>query len=289
MKLKNKELLVFFGGVLLLLLFLLVQPFLQTEKKQIAVILSENAVPSFGSFQEGIYDGAEDYAFALQIVHASECSEKEWEALLYHQKKQGCDGILLFCPEEYYIGRESFYAESLDQIHIPVFSVAYDPAFFHGAYSDGMEQLSEVLAPQIKDAEKNAFFLSVDQTQKKQTQIATRVEESLSQYGAAYDFNAGAAESKQTQIVCGEIDSSNCPGQAAVVIQVCPEKPDYTRLTNGIVDKIIVKNNYEFGYQAIAYLKNRIQGKNAAFFPPELYEVTRDNLFDAGQDALLFE
>ena len=68
MKLKNKELLVFFGGVLLLLLFLLVQPFLQTEKKQIAVILSENAVPSFGSFQEGIYDGAEDYAFALQNV-----------------------------------------------------------------------------------------------------------------------------------------------------------------------------------------------------------------------------
>lgn len=44
-------------------------------------------------------------------------------------KKQGCDGVLLFCPEQYYTGSETFYAETLEQCKIPVFSVTYAPAF----------------------------------------------------------------------------------------------------------------------------------------------------------------
>ena len=44
MKPKNKVLWVFAGGILLVLLLFLGQQFFQTRKKQIAVILSENAV-----------------------------------------------------------------------------------------------------------------------------------------------------------------------------------------------------------------------------------------------------
>ena len=62
MKLKNKVLWDFAGGILLVLLLFLEQQFFQTRKKQIAVILSEDAVSDFCAFQEGIYDGAEDCA-----------------------------------------------------------------------------------------------------------------------------------------------------------------------------------------------------------------------------------
>ena len=44
MKPKNKVLWVFAGGILLVLLLFLGQQFFQTRKKQIAVILSEDAV-----------------------------------------------------------------------------------------------------------------------------------------------------------------------------------------------------------------------------------------------------
>lgn len=139
MKPKNKVLWVFAGGILLVLLLFLGQQFFQTRKKQIAVILSEDAVSGFCSFQEGIYDGAEDCTVSLRIIHTPELSENAWAELLSAQKKQGCDGVLLFCPEQYYTGSEMFYAETLEQSKLPVFSITYAPAFFHGAYSDGME------------------------------------------------------------------------------------------------------------------------------------------------------
>ena len=132
MKLKNKVLWVFAGGILLVLLLFLEQQFFQTRKKQIAVILSEDAVSDFCAFQEGIYDGAEDCAVSLRIIHTPELSENAWAELLSAQKKQGCDGVLLFRPEQYYTGSEKFYTETLEQCKIPVFSVTYAPAFFHG-------------------------------------------------------------------------------------------------------------------------------------------------------------
>ena len=96
MKLKNKVLWVFAGGILLVLLLFLEQQFFQTRKKQIAVILSEDAVSDFCAFQEGIYDGAEDCVVSLRIIHTPELSENAWAELLSAQKKQGCDGVLLF-------------------------------------------------------------------------------------------------------------------------------------------------------------------------------------------------
>ena len=51
----------------------------------------------------------------------------------------------------------------------------------------------------------------------------------------------------------------------------------------------MTENDYGFGYQAIAYLTKRMQRKNVPFSPPELREVTKENLFDVQQDALLFE
>ena len=167
MKSKNKVLWVFAGGILLVLLLFLEQQFFQTRKKQIAVILSEDAVSGFCAFQEGIYDGAEDCAVSLRIIHTPELSENAWAELLSAQKKQGCDGVLLFCPEQYYTGSETFYAETLEQCKLPVFSVTYAPAFFHGAYSDGMEQISEILSPQIQEAAQGAFEIDADTTQAK--------------------------------------------------------------------------------------------------------------------------
>ena len=165
MKPKNKVLWVFAGGILLVLLLFLGQQFFQTRKKQIAVILSENAVSGFCAFQEGIYDGAEDCAVSLRIIHTPELSENAWAELLSAQKKQGCDGVLLFCPEQYYTGSEMFYAETLEQCKLPVFSVTYVPAFFHSAYSDGMEQISEILSPQIQEAAQGVFEIAADTTQ----------------------------------------------------------------------------------------------------------------------------
>lgn len=89
MKLKNKVLWVFAGGILLVLLLFLEQQFFQTRKKQIAVILSEDAVSDFCAFQEGIYDGAEDCAVSLRIIHTPELSENAWAELLSAQKKAG--------------------------------------------------------------------------------------------------------------------------------------------------------------------------------------------------------
>ena len=289
MKPKNRALWVFAGGILLALLLFLGQQFFQTREKQIAVILSEDAVSSFCAFQEGIYDGAEDCAVSLRIIHTSALSEKAWAELLSAQKKQGCNGVLLFCPEQYYTGSETFYAETLEQSKLPVFSITYAPAFFHGAYSDGMEQISEVLSPQIQDAEQGTFGIVADTTQAKSVRIEESVEQCLKQNNAAYDRDASSGNGSKTLLVCGETDNTKAFSDAAVVIQICPEQPDYTLLTSGAVDMIVTENDYGFGYQAIAYLTKRMHGKNVSFSPPELREITKENLFDARQDALLFE
>ena len=94
MKSKNKVLWVFAGGILLVLLLLLEQQFFQTRKKQIAVILSEDAVSGFCAFQEGIYDGAEDCAVSLRIIHTPELSENAWAELLSAQKNRA---VTVFC------------------------------------------------------------------------------------------------------------------------------------------------------------------------------------------------
>lgn len=289
MKSKNKVLWVFAGGILLVLLLLLEQQFFQTRKKQIAVILSEDAVSGFCAFQEGIYDGAEDCAVSLRIIHTPELSENAWAELLSAQKKQGCDGVLLFCPEQYYTGSETFYAETLEQCKIPVFSVTYAPAFFHGAYSDGMELISEILSPQIQEAAQGVFEIDADTTQAKSVRIAESVKQCLKQNDAVYDRDTSYENGSKTLLVCGETDDTKAFSHAAAVIQICPEQPDYTLLTSGVVDMIVTENDYGFGYQAIAYLTKRMQGKNVTFSPPELREITKENLFDTQQDALLFE
>lgn len=289
MKLKNKVLWVFAGGILLVLLLFLGQQFFQARKKQIAVILSEDAVSSFCAFQEGIYDGAEDCAVSLRIIHTSALSEKAWAELLSAQKKQGCDGVLLFCPEQYYTGNEMSYAETLEQSKLPVFSITYAPAFFHGVYSDGMEQISEILSPQIKEAEQGTFGIVADTTQTKSVRIAESVEQCLKQNNAAYDWDTSSEDGSKTLLICGETDGNKDFSDAAAVIQICPEQPDYTLLTSGAADVIVTENDYGFGYQAIAYLTKRMQGKGVSFSPPELREITKENLFDAQQDALLFE
>ena len=286
MKPKNKVLWVFAGGILLVLLLFLGQQFFQTRKKQIAVILSEDAVSGFCSFQEGIYDGAEDCTVSLRIIHTPELSENAWAELLSAQKKQGCDGVLLFCPEQYYTGSEMFYAETLEQSKLPVFSITYAPAFFHGAYSDGMEQISEILSPQIQEAAQGAFEIAADTTQTKSVRIA---EQCLKQNDAVYDRDTSSENGSKTLLVCGETEDAKAFSHAAAVIQICPKQPDYTLLTSGAVDMIVTENDYGFGYQAIAYLTKRMQGKNVPFSPPELREITKENLFDAQQDALLFE
>ena len=243
----------------------------------------------FCSFQEGIYDGAEDCAVSLRIIHTPELSENAWAELLSAQKEQGCDGVLLFCPEQYYTGSETFYAETLEQCKLPVFSVTYAPAFFHGAYSDGMEQISEILSPQIQEAAQGTFEIAADTTQTKSVRIAESVEQCLKQNDAVYDRDTSSENGSKTLLVCGETDDTKAYSHAAAVIQICPEQPDYTLLTSGAVDMIVTENDYGFGYQAIAYLTKRMRGKNVPFSPPELREITKENLFDARQDALLFE
>lgn len=243
------------------------------------MILSEDAVPGFCAFQEGIYDGAEDCAVSLRIIHTPELSENAWAELLSAQKKQGCDGVLLFCPEQYYTGSEMFYAETLEQCKLPVFSVTYAPAFFHSAYSDGMEQISEILSPQIQEAAQGAFEIAADTTQTKSVRIAESVEQCLKQNDAVYDRDTSSENGSKTLLVCGETDDTKAFSHAAAVIQICPEHPDYTLLTSGAVDMIVTENDYGFGYQAIAYLTKRMQGKNVPFSPPELREITKENLF----------
>ena len=260
MKPKNKVLWVFAGGILLVLLLFLGQQFFQTRKKQIAVILSEDAVSGFCAFQEGIYDGAEDCAVSLRIIHTPELAENAWAELLSAQKKQGCDGVLLFCPEQYYTGSEPFYAETLEQCKFPVFSVTYAPAFFHGAYSDGMEQISEILSPQIQEAAQGAFEIAADTTQTKSVRIAESVEQCLKQNDAVYDRDTSSENGSKTLLVCGETDDTKAFSHAAAVIQICPDQPDYTLLPSGVVDMIVTENDYGFGYQAIAYLTERMQG-----------------------------
>lgn len=182
-----------------------------------------------------------------------------------------------------------FYAETLEQCKLPIFSVTYAPAFFHGAYSDGMEQISEILSPQIQEAAQGAFEIAADTTQTKSVRIAESVEQCLKQNDAVYDRDTSSENGSKTLLVCGETDDTKAFSHAAAVIQICPEHPDYTLLTSGAVDMIVTENDYGFGYQAIAYLTKRMQGKNVPFSPPELREITKENLFDAQQDALLFE
>lgn len=90
----------------------------------------------------------------------------------------------------------------------PCFLCHLCTCIFHGAYSDGMEQISEILSSQIQETAQGAFEIAADTTQAKSVRIAESVEQCLKQNDAVYDRDTSFENGSKTLLVCGETDDT---------------------------------------------------------------------------------
>lgn len=292
MKRLRSSLWIILGMIFIAFLFLTVHLFSGSGKTHIAVILPENSISNFRTFQEGIYDSAQDNDVMIYVIYTSELAKEELEKLLNEQKKHDCDGILLLNPEQFYTGSEADYESLMKKVKHPIFSITCDEAFFHGDYIDRLECVSDTAYEEIKENLQGTVFISADENKKLSIRLADKTKQYLESYGEIYKYDNSLNEQDkgaQTVIDCGGNLGADTLSQYGESIILCPSEADYTLIANGNADMIVTANEYSFGYRSIEYLKNHIDGKGTAFIPPEVSIITAYNLFNPAHDALIFE
>ncbi|MGP1348819.1 MAG: sugar ABC transporter substrate-binding protein [Stomatobaculum sp.] len=293
----------------------------EEQRKQIAVVVDGSAESRWVSFQAGLERGAEDQGITLNYVSTGKLrSLAEEKKLAEKEISEGAAAVILQLCES------PDSAASLGSIARKAALVLVDS----GAEAEGSWScvaaddyaLGEALGREIRArAEKNATvgILGGDGRQRALRQRSEGLRAALEGSGLRVvwesDGESGSAEDSEEKGSGGTVGARQAAREATIIAALdnsaTERAVEYAQglensqprlfgignsdqnvyaLDRGIIESLIVVNEFNMGYQAIAAAAEQLNGRTGAYrrSTVEFRVITRDNMFDKENQKLLF-
>lgn len=284
-------------------------------KHQLSVIVSESALPRWVSFQAGLMRSAEDSGISLNYVSTNELRTlEEVEALAEKELSEGADAIVLQLPES---EGAAGMVERLSRRTVLVLvdtvptAVSQPGAVWESVTADDYA-IGETLGRELiaAAAENGTVGILCDNT--RQSSLQRRVkgmknvlagsslelvwEQESGQDGGA-QFRA-ADELQQADAIAAVDDKSLALAvsyaaereEKPLLLGVGNSDQNVYALDQGAVQRLIVVNEFNMGYQAVleaaAHLEKR--GDPAGEESVEFRVISHENMFESENQKLLF-